>query len=372
MITTCDYFELKIKINPEIAEILSDICFEYLNCEGVIQSEETYKNTVLVSSTEDTLKVYLKSADNIKLQSKPNLKSQSRLGLPTQQQEFYNALIANCSDILNQQRQNLLNRGFSEQDLGSWDFEIEKIENQDWSKKWKENWDTTHVSDKITIVPSWIEYSPKPDEITITLDPGNAFGTGTHPTTQLCMRALEKYFILPSPLGVGGKYSMDLCEDTSPLAGEGRISTRGTSVRNSGEGYKTLADIGTGSGILAICGAKLGAEKIYACDNDETVIETAIENARKNGVLDKCVFEHNTADKIKEKFDFITANILHNVLADIMGDLKKLMKEDAKLVLSGILEEKKQIVLDAVKKHNLKLIEEMHQDVWIALVVERY
>lgn len=298
MIQSADYFELKIKINPEIAEVLSDICFEYLDCEGVIQSEETYKNTVLVGSTEDTLKVYLRSTDNVK-------------------------------NILKEQRETLLNRGFSEEDLGSWDFVIGKIENQDWSKKWKENWDVTNVSDKITIVPSWIEYTPKPNEIVITLDPGNAFGTGTHATTQLCMRATEKY------LKVNDKF----------------------------------ADIGTGSGILAICGIKLGAESAYGCDNDKTVIETAIENASKNGVFDKCVFEHNTADKINQKFDFITANILHNVLADIMGDLKNLMKNDAKLVLSGIMDEKKQVVLDAIKNHNLKLIEEIQQDVWVALVV---
>ncbi len=158
-----DYYELQIKINPTIAEILSAICFENLPCEGVVQAEETYKDDlVLVSTTEETLKVYLTSTDNV-------------------------------SEILTQQRDFLLQQGFSEEELGSWEYKIEKIENQDWSKKWKEHWDVTKVTDKITIVPSWIEYEPKPDEITIALDPGTAFGTGTHPTTQLCMRAIEKY-----------------------------------------------------------------------------------------------------------------------------------------------------------------------------------
>lgn len=295
-----DYFELRIKINPEIAEVLSSICFENLDCEGVVLAEEEYKDDlVLVSTTEDKLKVYLKS-------------------------------VCNVEDVLKQQRQLLLSRGFSEEDLGSWNFELEKIENQDWSKKWKENWDVTPVSDKITIVPSWIEYTPKPEETIITLDPGMAFGTGTHPTTQLCMRATEKYMNIND----------------------------------------AIADIGTGSGILAICGIKLGAKLAYGCDNDELVIETAIENAKKNGVLSKCKFEFSTAEKVNEKFDFITANILHNILADIMGDLKNLMKDNAKLVLSGIMDEKKQVVLDAIKKHNLKLIEEMHQDIWTAFVVK--
>lgn len=296
-----NYFELRIKINPEISDVLSDICFENFDCEGVVLAEEKYKDDlVLVSTTEDTLKVYLKS-------------------------------VCNVEDVLKQHRQLLLNRGFSEEDLGSWDFVIERIENQDWSKKWKENWDVTPVSEKITIVPSWLEYTPKENEIIITLDPGSAFGTGTHPTTQLCMNATEKH------MKINDKF----------------------------------ADIGTGSGILAICGIKLGAESAYGCDNDDTVIETAIENAKKNKVIDKCKFEFNTADKINNKFDFITANILHNVLADIMQDLKSLMKDNAKLVLSGIMDEKKQVVLDAIKKHNLKLIEEMHQDVWTALVVKK-
>lgn len=295
-----DYYELKIKINPEASEIISDICFENLCCEGVVLAEEEYKDDlVLVSTTEGTLKVYLTSPDGVE-------------------------------DILNHQRQLLLHRGFSENDLGSWEYELSKVENQDWSKKWKENWDVTKVSDKITIVPSWIEYTPKDEEITIILDPGSAFGTGTHPTTQLCMKAIEAY------------------------------------LKNGDE----FADIGTGSGILAICAAKSGAKAIYACDNDESVIETAVQNAKMNNIAD-IIFEYNTADKINKKFNFITANILHNILAEIMDDLKNIMMEDATLVLSGILDEKKQVVIDSIKKQNLNLIEEMHQDEWVALIVKK-
>lgn len=295
-----DYFELKIKINPEISEIMSAICFDFLDCDGVVLAEETYKDDmVLVSTTEDTLKVYLNSTNDVE-------------------------------QILKEQRQALLNRGFSEQELGSWDFEIVKIENQDWSKKWKENWDVTKVTEHISVVPSWIEYTPQNDEITITLDPGTAFGTGTHSTTQLCMKAIEKYM-----------------------------------PKNA-----KMADIGTGSGILAICAAKLGAKSIYACDNDELVIETAIENAQKNNTVDICKFEHKTADKLNEKFNFITANILHNVLADIMQDLCSIMDNNSIMVLSGILDEKKQVVLDAIKQHELHLIEEIHQDIWTALIVK--
>ena len=298
-----NYFELIIDINPEISDIVSDICFTNFDCEGVILAEEAWKDLEMVSTTEGELKAFLVS--------KPE-----------------NSFVAR---VLTENRNTLLERGFSEEELGSWAFVITEKENQDWSKKWKEKWDVTHVSDRITIVPSWLEYSPKSDEeVIITLDPGCAFGTGTHQTTQLCMKAIEKY----------------LKKDDS------------------------VADIGTGSGILAICAKKFGANSVYGCDNDETVIDVCIENAQINGIND-IVFELNTADNLTQKYDFVCANILHNILAEIMGDLKNIMKPQAKMVLSGILDEKKPVVLDAIDKHGLKIIETLTQDQWVAFVVEK-
>ena len=131
-----------------------------------------------------------------------------------------------------------------------------------------------------------------------------------------------------------------------------------------------IADIGTGSGILAICAKKFGAGIAYGCDNDETVIDVCIENAGVNGVND-IKFELKTADKLTEKYDFVCANILHNILAEIMGDLKNIMKPQAKMVLSGILDEKKPVVLDAIDKHGLKIVETLTQDQWVAFVVEK-
>ena len=293
------YYELSIKVNPEISDVVSELCFENLPCEGVILAEEAYKDLELISSTEGTLKVFL-----------------------TQN--------ADVESFLKEQREILKSRGFSDEALGSWEFSLVEKEDQDWSKKWKEKWDVTHVSDKITVVPDWIEYSPKSqDEVIITLEPGCAFGTGTHSTTQLCMKMIEKYM----PCGA------------------------------------RVADIGAGSGILAICAAKFGASYVYGCDNDDTVIEVARENAAKNAV--KCDFELNTADKIPQKFDFVLANILHNVLAEIMPDLKNIMNSGALLVLSGILDEKKQVVLDSIKKCDLILVEEVHLNQWTAFVVRK-
>ena len=290
-----NYYELQIRINPEIEDVISDFFFEEFPCEGVVLAEETYKDLEMVSTTEGTLRVFL-----------------------TQEPH-------NLSKLISTQRELLKSRGLTDEELGSWDYVISSKPNEDW----KEKWGITRVTDKIVIVPDWLEYKQEKDEVVIRLEPGCAFGTGTHQTTQLCMKAIEKY------MPAGAK----------------------------------MADIGMGSGILAICAKKFGASYVYGCDNDETVIDVAKENALKN--LVECTFELNTADKIDDKFDFVCANILHHVLAEIMGDLKNIMNTGAIMSLSGILDEKKGVVLDAINRENLELLEEIHQDQWTSFVVRK-
>lgn len=304
-----DYWELQIKINPDLEDIVAEFCFENLPCEGVVLAEEAYKDLEMISTTEGTLKVFL-----------------------TEEPQ-------NLEQLLKSERELLKSRGLSDEELGSWEYVISNKPNEDWSKKWKEKWDITRVTDKIVIVPDWLSYEDKEGEVVIRLEPGCAFGTGTHQTTQLCMKALEKY------MKKGDK----------------------------------VADIGMGSGILSICAKKLGAFYVHGCDIDEDVIDVAKENAVKNGVTllsepnsgEGVFFELNTADKIQEKFDFVCANILHNVLAEIMGDLKNIMKSGAIMSLSGILDEKKPVVLEAIKRENLEIIEEIHQDQWTSFVVRK-
>ncbi len=304
-----DYCELQIKINPDLEDIVAEFCFENLPCEGVVLAEEAYKDLEMISTTEGTLKVFL-----------------------TEEPQ-------NLEQLLKSERELLKNRGLSDEELGSWEYVISNKPNEDWSKKWKEKWDITRVTDKIVIVPDWLSYEDKEGEVVIRLEPGCAFGTGTHQTTQLCMKALEKY------MKKGDK----------------------------------VADIGMGSGILSICAKKFGASSVYGCDIDEDVIDVAKENAVKNGEIllsepnsgEGVFFELNTADKIQEKFDFVCANILHNVLAEIMGDLKNIMKKGALMSLSGILDEKKPVVLEAIKRENLEIIEEIHQDQWTSFVVRK-
>lgn len=294
-----NYFELRISINPEIEDIVSDICFTHFECEGVVLAEEAYKDLEMTSTTRGTLRVFLTE------------------------------LTSNPIEVLQTERELLKERGFTDEELGSWEITLDEKENQDWSKKWKEKWTVTHVTDKVTIVPSWIEYTPNENEIIINIDPGCAFGTGTHQTTQLCMVGLEKY------LKQGDK----------------------------------VADIGTGSGILAIYAMKLGASSAFGCDNDETVIDVCRENAKINNTA--CKFELCTADKLDDEYDFVCANILHNVLAEIMGDLKNIMKDGGLMSLSGILQEKQPIVLEAIKREKLEIIDTITQDQWISFVVRK-
>lgn len=298
------YWEVCIEINPICADIVCDIVQSNFDCEGIVTAEEKYKNLELVSTTEDTLKAYI-VADVLDFDEVKSF-------FKTQRQDLIDKEVFNC-------------------DIGSWDVTIKKQEIVDWSKKWKEHWKPSKISNRIVICPTWEKYDAKDDEIIVNIDPGNAFGTGTHATTQLCVKAFEKY----------------------------------------AKGKDIIADVGCGSGILAICAKKLGAVEADAVDNDETAVETAKINAKINKE-ETITFKTATSDILQsEKYDFVFANILHNVLAAIMPDLKRIMKNGAKIVLSGILDGKEPVVLEAIKNNNLKMVEEMRQKEWIAFVVQK-
>ena len=301
-----DYFEISVKINPNAIELVTEVFFERFECEGVVQAEEKYKDLELVETTNNIAKGYIRC----------------------EEEDFKPSEI---QKVFDHAKEELKEEGFTDEELGSWEISAQKVINQDWSQKWKEHWKPTKASDHVIICPSWEECTPQKDEVLVTLDPGSAFGTGTHATTQLCIRAIEKYL----------KQGDD------------------------------LADIGTGSGILAITGIKFGAAHAVAIDNDPLVIDVAQDNAQVNGVFNKIDFSCATADMICEQFDFVCANILHNVLAEIMGDLKAIMKPSSYMVLSGILDEKKPIVLEAIENHGLKIVETMTQEQWVGIVVQK-
>ncbi len=297
------YREIAIKINPICADIVCDICQENFDCEGIITGIEEFKKTKLTKSVYDVVKAYV-TDENLDFDS--------------------------VQTFFHQKRDEMIEKQIFNEDIGSWDITITVQPNEDWSKKWKEHWKPSNISEKIVICPSWENYEPKEGEKVIVLDPGNAFGTGTHSTTRLCAQAIEKYV-------------------------------------KKGD---TVADVGCGSGILAICAEKVGAEKIDAVDNDGEAVVTAIENAKINNADIK--FQTATIDVLPDNtYDFVASNILHNVLRDIMPDIKRIMKIGGKAVLSGILDEKAEIVYDALVKNNLKILEKDQEKEWVAFVAER-
>lgn len=297
------YREIAIKINPVCSDIVCNICQENFECEGIITSVEEFKKTKLVKSENNIVKAYV---------------TDENLDFDEVQMFFHN------------KRNEIAEKEIFQEDIGTWDITITVQPDEDWSKKWKEHWKPANITEKIIICPSWEKYEPKPQEKVIVLDPGNAFGTGTHATTRLCAAAIEKY------VKIGD----------------------------------TVADIGCGSGILGMCAILSGANIVDAVDNDETAVETAIENAKKNNLTIN--FQTATIDVLDSaKYDFVAVNILHNVLRDIMPDIKRILKIGGKTVLSGILDEKAEIVYEALIKNNLKILEKTQEKEWVAFVAER-
>ncbi len=297
------YFELSVNLPSEISDIVCEIIRDNFNTEGIVTSYQKFKDLECIL-TDETIKAYV-------------------------QEDCLN--IDEVRALLKEKKQIFEECGLIEKMDNDWEINIKKVENEDWSKTWKSFWKPLKISDKIVICPTWEEYEQKNNEIKINLDPGNAFGTGTHPTTQLCVRAIEKYMLQNSD----------------------------------------VADIGTGSGILAICAKKLGAKSAVGVDTDETVEETAKENAKINGI-DDIIFKTSDISILENgKYDFVLANILHNVLSEIMPDLKRITKENGFIVLSGILKGKEGVVFEAIEKNSLTVEETMTLGDWLAIVVKK-
>ncbi len=210
------------------------------------------------------------------------------------------------------------------------------IPQADWMSAWKQHYRPLPVGRGLVIVPSWLE-APPGKRIPIKIDPGMAFGTGTHPTTQLCLEMLE---------------------DFTPAGGE-------------------VIDVGCGSGILSIAALKLGAAKALGVDVDPQAIESAGHNAEANKVADRAVFEAGSVAEIKRGDFFIrdaplvVANMLAPILVRLLeGGMADLVAPGGRLILSGILEEQEERVLEALKAQGLKAAECRQQEDWVGLVGE--
>lgn len=208
-----------------------------------------------------------------------------------------------------------------------------EVDEEDWATAWKQYYHPVKISERFTIVPTWEDYNPvSTDELIIELDPGMAFGTGTHPTTVMCLQALEN------------------------VVGEN----------------DTVIDVGTGSGVLSIGAAMLGAKKVHALDLDEVAVTAARENVELNKVDNIVeVFHGNLLDTVKEPADVVVANILAEIIVTFTDDAYSIVKPGGVYVTSGIIGAKKDEVKEALEQSGFVIEEVLMMEDWVAIVARR-
>lgn len=243
------------------------------------------------------------------------------------------------------------------------------IADQNWMEAWKQHYRPIPIGKRLLILPAWLD-SPEPDRIAIKIDPGMAFGTGTHPTTQLCLELMESR--------VEGR------RPTPPRAGqaaEGQDSRRpvdeSSELRVTFHGSRVI-DVGCGSGILSIAALKLGAREALGVDIDPESIKNARENADTNGVGEKLVLGVGSVGEIlKGKFPWKTAPlVMANILAPVIirlfdAGLAELIEPRGTIILSGILQEQAGGVIAAGQARGLKLGERRQMGDWVAMAMVR-
>ena len=206
------------------------------------------------------------------------------------------------------------------------------IDGDDWIDVWKKHFRPLHIGAHVVVVPAWIDYTPEAQEIVVTLDSNMAFGTGEHETTSMCLECLQEY------MRVGD----------------------------------TVIDVGCGSGILGIAAAKSGAAQSYLTDIDPVAVESARRNAQKNGVAEKTIVAHsNLLEDASVEGDVVLANITAEVLVMLAPSLPGYLKKGGTLILSGIIDSRRDLVKRSFLAQGFTLLEERNKGEWYALVYKR-
>lgn len=206
---------------------------------------------------------------------------------------------------------------------------VSEVNDADWAENWKRYYKPVRIGDKIVIKPSWEAFEPKEGDIVVELDPGMAFGTGTHETTILCIEALEKY------------------------------------VKKDAVVY----DVGCGSGILSIVAAKLGAKKVIGIDIDDLSVKTSKENVKINGVEEIVeIVKGNLLDNVSGKADIIVSNIIAEIIVNMIPDLKEYLINNGIFIASGIITEKLQLVKEALIDNGFNIVEEKVMNDWAVII----
>ena len=206
------------------------------------------------------------------------------------------------------------------------------VDDADWNENWKKYFKAFKIGEKLAVCPSWETFDNNEKRTVISLDPGAAFGTGSHATTSLCLAELENL----------------VTNDTKIL------------------------DIGTGSGILTVASLLLGAKSAVGVDIDALSVKTAVENAKRNGVAEKSTFIHgDLAEKVTGKYDIVCANIIADVVIRLFDNVKDYMTDDGYLIVSGIIDVRADDVKSAIKQHGFKTVKTVTKEEWYAFVLKK-
>lgn len=206
------------------------------------------------------------------------------------------------------------------------------VDDADWNENWKKYFHTIEIGNRLAVVPSWEDYENKDGRTVLNIDPGAAFGTGTHATTSLCLGVLDQ-----------------------------KVE----------KGVKVL-DIGCGSGILGIASVLLGADFAVGVDIDAQSVKTAKENAEINHLSEKTeFFVGDLADKVSGKYNIVCANIVADVIIRLLPDVGQFMEENGILIVSGIIDIRKEDVFNAIEQNGFKIEEEAYKENWCAFVLKK-
>ena len=217
--------------------------------------------------------------------------------------------------------------------VGKGEVFVTEVDEEDWATSWKKYYKPLKISKRIVIKPSWEEYQSSVGEVVIELDPGMAFGTGTHETTSMCLKLLDMYM--------------------TPKV-------------------ETVIDVGCGTGILGIAAAKLGAKQVSAFDIDENSVRIAIENSNLNGVSDVVSVKQNDLLKgISEPCDLMIANIIADIIISMLKSARTLLKTGGIFIASGIIHERTDAVEQSLKENYFEILEKTVDGEWAAFAARK-
>lgn len=303
-----NWLELFIETTNELAEAISDALFEYV--EGGVAIEQFNDATRTADRWEDEVAT-----------GPVVVRAYLPLDETTTQRRNQVEFALRC-----------LNMALNEQNITPISMPTyREVNTENWAEKWKETYKPIRIGKRVLIRPSWIDPSEaqaQPNEVELVLDPGQAFGTGLHPTTQLCAAALED--LLPA-----------------------------------GQGWRVF-DIGSGSAILTVLAAKLGASHVLGVDTDMDAVRTGIENVELNGVADLIKIDQGSWDYTNERFDLVVANILAPVIIKMLG--QGMAARGPRFIFSGILDTQADDVIIAMNAAGIRLRERRQMLDWVCLI----